>query len=188
MEMEDAPVLVLADAFPAHWAPGVKELVARQRGVSYVAVPDSLTHLFQPLDLGMMKASIQRRKDEFMESEVATAIREGRGVVLSRSRPVLRNKVTLWIKEVVADPTICAAKCCKSGFARAGLSRLLYNDTDVVPDVDVVVPPPVCEECGELGQLRDELPVCDHFFGSETAVLCTGCLTNHRTLCTVSES
>lgn len=181
-----SPVLVLADAFPPHWTPAVRALVASENAVNYIAIPDSLTHLFQPLDLGIiaaMKNSIQRRKDEFLQKEVEIAIRENRGVVLSKSRPVLRNKITMWIKEVVADPIICAEHCCKTGFSRAGLSRVLYGDDAVAPDVDEVIPAPVCVDCGEFGALCDDLPNCEHFADVSASVLCGGCLVNHVTLC-----
>lgn len=51
-----APCIILADAFPPHWAPAVMALVAKEDSVAYIAVPDSLTHLFQPLDLGIIVA------------------------------------------------------------------------------------------------------------------------------------
>lgn len=182
----DATALVLADAFSAHWCPSVTALVASVQGVVYIAIPEALTHLFQPLDLGIiasLKHSIQRRKDDFMEKEVATSIKEGRAVVLSKSRPVLREKITLWIKEAVTDPVICAAHCCQTGFARAGITRLLYGHAQVEPDVDRVVAPAVCADCGELGRKCDDLPDCEHFAELDTATLCNGCLTNHRELC-----
>ena len=73
----EAPVLVLADAFGAHWTNAVKELVAQQAAIFYISVPDSLTHLFQPLDLGIIAAiknSVLRRKDDFLEKEVQKAV------------------------------------------------------------------------------------------------------------------
>lgn len=183
---DNAPALVLADAYPAHWSPRVTEFVASVQGVVYVAIPDSLTHLFQPLDLGIiaaLKQTIQRRKDEFLEKEVATAVRENRAVLLSKSRPVLRENVTMWIKEAVADEHICAERCCISGFARAGIMRLLYGHDQVSPDVDTVIPPRRCDECGELGFMCHELPNCEHFQNVESACLCDGCLHNHRNMC-----
>ena len=93
-----SPVLVLTDAFATHWTPRVRAVVASADCINYIVIPDSLTHLFQPLDLGIIAAiknSLQRRKDDFLEEEVATAIRENRGVVLRKSRPVLRNKITM---------------------------------------------------------------------------------------------
>ena len=53
-----------------------------------------------------MKSAISRRKEAFIEQEVATALRENRVVQLSKSRPVLRNRVVAWIKEVLGDPTV----------------------------------------------------------------------------------
>ena len=74
-----APVLVLADSYGAHWTQAAKDLVESVNNVSYISVPDSLTRIFQPLDLGIiaaMKNSILRQKDEFIEQEVAIALRE----------------------------------------------------------------------------------------------------------------
>lgn len=184
---DDAPVLVLADAFSPHWCPEVKAIVEGENNIHYVCVPESLTHYFQPLDLGViaaMKKSILRRKDDFLEKEVATALREGRAVVLSKSRPVLREKVTLWIKDLLVDPNICAERCCRTGFERSGVLRALYG-ADVAPnaDVDSVIAPPTCDDCGELGQRYWELPGCEHFQNSDSAVLCGGCMANHNSLC-----
>ena len=180
-----APAIVLADAYAAHWAPLVMKLVAEQQSIAYVAVPDSLTHLFQPLDLGIIaaiKQTVLRRKDEFMEQEVTTAIRENRTVLLSKSRPVLREKITLWIKEALADPIICAEKCCRAGFDRAGVLRVLVG-SQMPADVDRLVAPPVCMDCGELGQPCTDVPNCVHFVNVDTAMMCAGCIDNHNTLC-----
>ena len=93
----NAPAIVLADAFSAHWTKAVTDLIAQETAVAYIGVPDCLTHLFQPLDLGVIgiKQSILRRKDEFLEHEVQTAIREGREVVLSKSRTILRERLAM---------------------------------------------------------------------------------------------
>ena len=180
-----APAIVLADAYPAHWTPKIKDLVAGQVNVAYVAIPDNLTHLFQPLDLGIiaaMKNSILRRKDEFLEAEVRVAIRENRGVVLSRSRPVLRDRMAMFVKEVVADPAICAERCCRSGFERAGVTAVLYGD-GTVPDVDHLLVPASCDECGERGFPRRDSPSCVCFADDDTPTLCDGCFSNHETVC-----
>ena len=181
----NAPALVLADAFKAHWTPAVVALVASESAIAYVAIPDCLTHLFQPLDLGIIaaiKSSVLRRKDEFMETEVRQAIKEGRGVILSKSRPVLRDRVTMYIKECLADPVICAAHCCKSGFDRAGVTRVLYNE-DSHPDVDRIVATSVCQECGEFAVARDDFPTCDCFDVDVPPLLCDGCFANHCSVC-----
>lgn len=181
----NAPAIVLADAYPPHWTPAVRAVVEEQEAVSYVAVPDSLTHLFQPLDLGVIaaiKQSVLRRKDDFLQKEVEVAVKEGRDVTLSRSRPVLRNKVTTWIKECIMDPSVCSAHCCESGFRRAGVLRVLLGDCAGV-DVDSYVSPPVCSECGEPAIPRDDVPVCGCFADGEPRLLCDGCFHNHSTLC-----
>ena len=72
---------------------------------------------------------------------MATAIRENREVVLSKSRIVLRDQIAMWVKEIISDPAICSAHCCKCGFDRAEVSRVLYWVSDGIPDVDSVVPP-----------------------------------------------
>ena len=164
------------------------ELVNRQSSICYVCIPDALTHVFQPLNLGIiaaMKASVLRRMEEFLEQEVLTAVKENREVMLSTSRPVLRNRVTTWIQEVLQDPLVCSEKCCLSGFNRAGVTRVLYGDSPKFVDVDAVVPPPVCSECGEIGLSRTELPECDHFLDLDSAILCSGCLHNHINMCSV---
>ena len=82
-------------------------LVQETDAIAYIAVPDCLTHIFQPLDLGIiaaLKNSVLRRRDDFLESEVRTAVRENRAVVLSKSLPVLRDRVATWIKEALVDP------------------------------------------------------------------------------------
>ena len=33
------------------------------------------------------------------------------------------DRMTTWIKELIADPIICAESCCRSGFERAGIGR-----------------------------------------------------------------
>lgn len=181
-----APAIVLADAFAPHWTRKVMDIVGAQAAVAYVAIPDSLTHLFQPLDLGIiasLKNSVLRRKDEFAEQEIRTAIRENRGVKLTKSKPVLRDRITMYIKEALADPAICAAACCWSGFARAGITRVLYGDTDSYPDVDRVVPQPICTDCGELSVGCQDVPPCTCFVDVLTAELCAGCFANHSNLC-----
>ena len=105
--------------------------------------------------------------------------------MLSKSRPVLRNKIAMWIKEVVEDPEICAEHCCKTGFSRAGVARILYGNNAVPPDVDDVVPAPVCDDCGEFATLCTELPECVHFVDRTSAVLGEGCRHNHISLCDV---
>ena len=182
----DAPAIVLADAFPPHWADSVVDLVAAQRSVAYVAVPETLTHLFQPLDLGIiaaLKNSVMRRMDDFMEHEVRIAIQENRSVVLSKSRPVLRDRMATYIKECLADPTICAEHCCKAGFSRAGVLFALYGEGDRLPDVDALVRYPRCEECGEPAKHRDDMPECECFADGQLKPLCDGCHHNHSTLC-----
>jgi len=183
---DQAPVLVLADAFAPHWTQTVRDLVGTTSGIAYVCVPDSLTHVFQPLDVGIIagiKQSILRRKDEFLETEVLTAVREGRDVMLTRSKPIIRDRVTAWIKDVLVDPAVCSEACCRSGFNRAGITRLLYGEQPKHVDVDAYVPPPTCNDCGEFGCLVSELPKCIHFVDSEPVVLCQGCEHNHLTLC-----
>ena len=182
-----APTLVLADAYKAHWTPKVLELVARQNNIFYIGVPESLTHWLQPLDLGIiaaLKHSIQRRKDEYLEKELAVALRENRTVLLSKSRPVLQENLTMWIKEAVADPVICAQRCCRSGFERAGIARVLFGD-DAPVDVDSVVAAVVCDDCGEPGLFRSDLPQCEHYGVHDVAKLCSGCYTNHTTVCQI---
>lgn len=189
---ESTPALVLADDFAAHWTPAVQKLVETLPNVFYVCIPDKLTHVFQPLDLGIIaawKQSILRRKYDFIEAEAHAAVREGRQVRLTTSRPVLRDRVTTWIKELVADEYICAERCCRSGFVRAGINRVLYGDADGI-DIDKLVQPSEidysvfdCQECGERGRLYTELPECDHFVNKKRAILCAGCFTNHSQLC-----
>lgn len=183
---QPAPAIVLADAFPAHWTPAVRALVAGEDSIAYIAIPDCLTHLFQPLDLGIIAAiknSVMRRKDEFCEGELRTAIRENRGVLLSKSRPVLRDRITMFIKECLQDPAICAERCCQSGFDRAGITRVLFGDVGTRPDVDEHVPPPSCAECGEFAICRDTMPSCVCFADGSEALLCDGCFSNHTELC-----
>ena len=120
---------------------------------------------------------------EFLEAEVLRAIRKNEDVALSRSRPVLRERVTVWIKEVLADPSVCSAHCCRSGFNRAGVTRVLYGDQPEYVDVDAVIPPPVCSDCGEFGLRVIELPSCCHFAIVDSATLCEGCVRNHFDLC-----
>ena len=180
-----APAIVFADAYAAHWTDAVQDLVKAQTNVAYLGIPDCLTHLFQPLDLGIiaaMKQSIMRRKDEFLEQEARTAIRENRGIVLSTSRPVLRDRIAMFIKEVVADPIICAEQCCRSVFARSGITNVLYGD-NTVPNVDRLVPPCLCLECGELGFVRRVPPPCSCFADTDVPSLCDGCVLNHSTYC-----
>ena len=189
---DSAPALVLADDFAAHWTPAVKSLVESVPNVSYICIPDALTHIFQPLDLGIIaaiKQSILRRKDEFLEAEVQKALRERRTVRLDTSRPVLRDRVTAWIKEIIVDPVVCAERCCRSGFVRAGVNRVLYGDTEGV-DVDghaqasgVDYTVFVCDDCGEHGNLYTTVPSCQHFAASKRAVLCDGCFSNHTNIC-----
>ena len=176
-----APVLVLADAFTAHWCEEVKKVVAEVPGIAYIGIPDSLPHLFQPLDLGIIaaiKQSVLRRKDVFLQKEVETAVAENRGVTLSRSRPILRDKVTLWIKEVLADPELCSERCCRAGFVRSGVLGTLFGVEENGPQAH-------CEDCGELGRSRYDLPDCAHFEGMVNFVLCNGCMQHHRTFCEV---
>lgn len=186
-----AQAIVLADAFDPHWTPKVKSLVEGEDNIAYICVPKSLTHLFQPLDLGIIaaiKASVLRRKDEHMEQEMRTAIRENRPVVLSKSLPVMRNRVTMYIKECLSDPLICAEHCCRVGFERAGVFAAVYGTSEVAPDVDGFVPPVVCSECGEMGSNRLELPACACFENTLPPVpLCDGCHANHSLRCSPVE-
>ena len=137
------------------------------------------------MDLGIiaaMKQSILRRKDEFLEGELRTAIQENRTITLSKSKPVLRDRMTTFIKEVVEDPNICAERCCLSGFRRAGITRVLYDDDSVLPDVDQFVAPVVCQECGEPAHKTGDIP-CNCFTYDSVPILCVGCFTNHENLC-----
>ena len=62
--------IVLGDAFPAHWTDAVRAVAATVPYLSYIGVPDTVTLLFQPLDLGIIaaaKSSVMRRKDDFLE-------------------------------------------------------------------------------------------------------------------------
>ena len=186
LQLPSAPVIVLADAFAAHWTPAVQALVEKDSAIAYLCVPESLTHVFQPLDLGIIaaiKQSVLRRKDEFSEEEVRTAIREHRGVLLSKSRPILRDRITIFIKETLADPAICAERCCRSGFDRSGVTRALYGDSVIPPDVDGIVPPLVCTECGESAIPHDTVPQCACFDVGSAVTLCQGCFLNHDELC-----
>lgn len=100
-----------------------------------------------------------------MENEVRVAVCEGRGVVLQKSRPLLRDKMTMYIKEVLADPLVCAEHCCYSGFRRAGTTQVLYKDDSVAPNLDQFVPPSMCQECGRtrtVTQRRTTLCVLQH--------------------------
>ena len=187
----NAPAIVLADAFAAHWTPAVKNLIASENAIAYIAIPDTLTHLFQPLDLGIiaaLKQSVLRRKDEFVEGEVRVAIRENRGVVLSKSKPVLRTNITIYIKEALLDPLICAEHCCRSGFDRAGVTKILYGEHARQPDVDGIVPARACNECGEPAPVPLDLPRCACFTDSPDIILCPGCHDNHNNLCECSDS
>lgn len=181
-----APAIIFADAFPPHWTPAVQNLVAQQDAVAYVAIPKSLTHLFQPLDLGIIaaiKQSILRRKDDHMEAEVRAAIQQGMGVSIVSSRPLLRNNVTQWIKDCIADPALCGCRCCRAGFERAGILQVLLPGTFRAPDIDSLVPPAVCQECGELAVQRADLPTCSCFAAVDSAYLCDGCFDNHNNIC-----
>ena len=183
-----APAIIFADAFAAHWTPAVKKLVSELDNVAYICVPESLTHLFQPLDLGIIAAiknSVMRRKDEFCEAEVRTAVRENRGVILSKSRPVLRERITMFIKQCLADPDICAEHCCEMGFARAGILKALFGEGH--PDIDDHVAPSVCAECGEIAFARQDMPSCACFADVSGKLLCDGCFDNHSTLCVLAE-
>lgn len=180
-----APAIILADAFPAHWTPAVQQLVNQQSQVAYIAVPECLTHIFQPLDLGVIaaiKSSVLKRKDEFMQSEVRQAVRENRLVLLSKSRPVLRDRVTAYIKECLSDPVVCAAHCCEVGFRRAGVLRALYGDEASI-DVDMYVTRLACVECGENAFKCDSPPLCACFNEDAEVTLCEGCTDNHNTIC-----
>jgi len=182
---ETAPAIVLADAFAAHWTPAVLRLAETANFIAYICIPECLTHLFQPLDLGIIAAikhSVLRRKDEFAESEVRTAIRENRPVILNKSRPVVRDRVTTYIKETLQDPLICAENCCRSGFDRAGITRVLYGD-NVQADVDNFVAPVVCTECGESALPGVTAPQCSCFADDDVATLCSGCFAMHNELC-----
>ena len=183
-----APTIVLADAFAPHWTDQIKAIASEAEPIAYICIPGTLTHLFQPLDLGIIaaiKQSVLRRKDEFMEKEVQTAVRENRGVILSKSRPILRDKITLFIKECLQDPDICSENCCTSGFRRAGIMRILYDDDGQSPDVDNVLPPLTCDECGELAHPSRLNPPCACFSADTLVTLCQGCRDNHAQLCLV---
>lgn len=182
----NAPAIVLADAFAPHWTRSVLELIQKQTSVAYVCIPDALTHVFQPLDLGIIAAiknSVMRRMDDFLEAEVRTAIKEKRVVTLATSRPVLRDRMTMFIKECLADPVICAERCCRAGFSRAGVLFALFGEGDRPPDVNSLVPCPLCEECGEPAVQREHMPPCSCFPSGVLKLLCDGCFANHSTLC-----
>lgn len=181
-----SPAIIFADAFAPHWTPAVRGLVAAEHSIAYVAIPNSLTHLFQPLDLGIIaaiKQSVLRRKDEHLEGEIRAAIQQGQGITLTSSRPLLRNNVTTWIKECLADPELCGAHCCQVGFERAGILQLLCSGNFRAPDIDGIVDPSVCQDCGEPAVPRDDVPVCSCFEDVESALLCDGCFSNHNTRC-----
>ena len=156
--------------------------------IAYICVPESLTHIFQLGIIAAIKSSIMRRKDDFFEGEAATAIREGRVIQLSKSRPVLRDRVVTWMKELLADRTVCGADCCRIGFDRAGITAALYNILPANIELQLVAPSalPFCEECGEMGS-KVVTPDCEHFVHRDTAILCKGCVSNHISLCEVAQ-
>lgn len=134
LDNDAAPAIILADSFKPHWTAAVRALVAEQDFVAYVAIPDALTHIFQPLDLGVIaaiKQSVARRKDEYLQTEVQAAIREGRDVSLSRSRPVLRNKVTSWIKDCITDPLVCGHIAVRLDFNAPECCAFCWGTIDV---------------------------------------------------------
>ena len=102
---------------------------------------------------------------------------------------MLRNRVVGWIKEWLADPTVCGERCCRVGFERAGIGAALFGELTDNIEVQLVSPGalPICAECGELGSKVTDLPACDHFSSVDTAVLCVGCLLNHKELCAVAD-
>ena len=89
----------------------------------------------------------------------------------------------MWVKEIISDPAICSAHCCKCGFDRAGVTCALYGVSDGMPDVDSILPLPQCTECSELAVARSELPSCEHFAEMDIATLCNGCYDNHANIC-----
>ena len=136
-----------------------------------------------------MKSAISRRKEAFIEQEVATALRENRVVQLSKSRPVLRNRVVAWIKEVLGDPAICSERCSRIGFERAGIYAAVYGVVTDNVELELVSPGalPYCCDCGELGSKRGA-PDCAHFADQDAAILCDGCFTNHKELCPAGDA
>ena len=90
--------------------------------------------------------------------------------------------MTTFIKEALHDPSICAENCCRSGFDRAGMPRVLYGD-NVQADVDIFVAPVVCTECGESALPRVTAPQCSCFTDDDVATLCSDGFANHNELC-----
>ena len=127
--------------------------------------------------------------EDFLEEEVRTAVKENRPVVLSKSRPVLRDRVVCWIKELILNPAVCGVDCCRTGFQRAGIFRVVCGQESDNIEVDVAVPEALrlCSECGERGKLVYDLPGCHHFEDVEKALLCDGCLNNHESLCLAAD-
>ena len=180
-----AACIVLGDAFPAHWTDAVRAVAATIPYLSYIGVPDTLTLLFQPLDLGIVaaaKSSVMRRKDDFLEQEVLTAVREKRGGVLSTSKPILRDRSAMWIKETLLDPVICPQHCCRVGFERAGVMCALGYDniTSHSPDIDALLPAPgadlvPCADCSEPSPPAQSVVCSKHLYSD--------CLDNHTVQC-----
>ena len=109
-------------------------------------------------------------------------VHEKRGVVLSTSKPTLRDRSAMWIKETLLDPAICSQYCCMVGFERAGVMLALgYDDTTShVQDIDAFVPAPEadlvpCADCLEPS------PPAQCFVCRK--LLCSDCLANHTVQC-----
>ena len=105
-------------------------------------------------------------------------MREERGVVLSTSKPILRDRSAMWIKETLLDPAICSQHCCRVGFEQAEvLCALRYdNITSHIPDIDAFVPAPEadlvpCADCLEPSPPAQCVVCRKH--------LCSDCLANH---------
>ena len=180
-----AACIILGDAFPAHWTDAVRAVAATVPHLAYIGVLETLTRLFQPLDLGIVacvKSSVMQRKDDFLEQEVLTAVREKRGVILSTSKPILRDRSAMWIKKTLLDPAICSQHCCRVGFEWAGVMHALgYDDiTSHIPDIGAFVPSPEanlvpCADCLEPSPPAQCVVCRKH--------LCSDFLANHTVQC-----
>ena len=118
---------VLVKINNAHWTDEVKNRVLLVPNVVYICTPESLNHVFQPLDLGAiaaLKNAIQTTKDTMFERETEKALRDKTSLI---PPPILGNLVSQWIKEVFESSEF-DAYCATTGFDRSGLLWYLFND------------------------------------------------------------
>ena len=124
---------MIADVFKAQWSEPVKALIANSGG-KMVAVPNNMTHIFQPLDLTVnrsCKAYLRKLGQDWYADQVSAQLLNGIkpenvsvDVRISTLKPVHAKWVVSFYDRMQGDK---GKEIIVKGWDRAGITNLTAN-------------------------------------------------------------